>query len=103
MNKNDENVRAESRKRTFGEEAMLTKIPRNCLENLGDLLRDKKDVFLISNHERSKWDFVRLTQAILNALSRYQQESMTFSLGKAITKSSTEKFQRKVDALKSRI
>ncbi|XP_068723145.1 interferon-inducible GTPase 1-like [Montipora capricornis] len=99
----DENVRAESRKKSFNEEAMLTKIRRNCLENLSDLLRDEKDVFLISNHEPAKWDFVRLTQAILDALSRYQRESMTLSLGKAITKSSTEIFQRKVDTLKSRI
>lgn len=99
----DENVRAESRKRSFDEEVMLTKIRRNCLENLSDLLRHEKDVFLISNHEPAKWDFVRLTQAILDALSRYQRESMTLSLGKAITKSSTEIFQRKVDALKSRI
>ena len=99
----DENIRAESRKRSFDEEAMLTKIRSNCLENLSDLLRHEKDVFLISNHEPAKWDFLRLTQAILDALSRYQRESMTLSLGKAITKSSTEIFQRKVDALKSRI
>ena len=34
----DENVRGESRKRAFNEEAMLMKIRRDCAENLGDLL-----------------------------------------------------------------
>lgn len=82
---------------------MLTKIRHDCLENLGDLLSKEEDLFLISNHEPSNWDFVRLTAAILDALTRYQRESMTLSLGKAITRSSREIFQRKVDVLKGRI
>ena len=99
----DENVRAESRKQSFDETAMLTKIRHDCLGNLGDLFIDEEDIFLISNHEPGKWDFVRLTQAILDALTRYQQESMTLSLGKVITRSSTDIFQRKVRVLKGRI
>ena len=99
----DENVRAEKRKRSFDEEAMLTRIRSYCSENLGDLLSDEKDVFLISNHEPDKWDFARLTQAILDALTKYQRQSLTLSLGKVITRSSKEIFQRKVDALKRRI
>ena len=66
----DENVRAEKRKRLFDEEAMLEKIRSNCAENLGDLLSDVKDVFLISNHNPEEWDFARLTQAILDALTK---------------------------------
>ncbi|XP_068696113.1 interferon-inducible GTPase 5-like [Montipora foliosa] len=99
----DDNVRAESRKRSFDENTMLTKIRHDCLENLGDLLSKEEDLFLISNHEPSNWDFARLTAAILDALTRYQRESMTLSLGKAITRSSREIFQRKVDVLKGRI
>ncbi|XP_029182159.2 interferon-inducible GTPase 5-like [Acropora millepora] len=99
----DESVRAESRKRSFNEEAMLMKIRCDCAENLGDLLSNKEDIFLITNHEPDKWDFVRLTQAILDALTRYQRESLTLSLGKAITRSSAEIFQRKVNVLKGRI
>ena len=79
------------------------KIRRDCTKNLGDLLSNEEDIFLISNHEVDKWDFVRLTQAILDALSRYQRESLTLSLGKAITRSSAEIFQRKVNVLKGRI
>ena len=99
----DENARAESRKRSFNEEAMLMNIRRDCSENLGDLLSKEEDIFLISNHEPDKWDFVRLTQAILDALTRYQRESLTLSLGKAITRSSAEIIQRKVNVLKARI
>ena len=99
----DESVRAERRKRSFDEQAMLTKIRRNCLESLGDLLTDEQDIFLISNHEPEKWEFARLTQAILDALTRHQRENMTLSLGKVITRSSNEIFQRKVDVLRGRI
>ncbi|XP_044175022.1 interferon-inducible GTPase 1-like [Acropora millepora] len=99
----DDNVRSEKRKRSYDEEAMLREIRRNCSENLGNLLSDEKDVFLISNHEPDKWDFARLTQAILDALPKYQRQSLTLSLGEAITRSSKEIFQRKVDILKGRI
>ncbi|XP_015749267.1 PREDICTED: interferon-inducible GTPase 1-like [Acropora digitifera] len=101
--KTDESVRAESRKRSFNEEAMLMKIRRDCAENLGDLLSNEEDIFLISNHVVDKWDFVRLAQAILGALTRYQRESWTLSLGKAITRSSEKIFQRKADVLKARL
>ena len=101
----DESVRGEKKKKkqSYDEKAMLTKIRNNCLKNLGDLLSDEKDVFLISNHEPDKWDFARLAQAILDALPKYQRQSLTLSLGNAITRSSKEIFQRKLDALKGRI
>ena len=101
----DENVRAKKKrkKQPYDEEAMLTNIRSDCLKNLGDLLSDEKDVFLISNEEPDKWDFARLAQAILDALPKYQRQSLTLSLGKAITRSSKEIFQRKLDALKSRM
>ena len=101
----DENIRAEKRKRKqqFDEEAMLARIRENCFLSLGNLLTDDQDIFLISNHDPDKWEFARLTQAILDALTRYQRESMTFSLGKVITRSSDDIFQRKVDALRQRI
>ena len=95
-------VKAESRKRSFNEEAMLMKVRRDCSKNLGDLLSNEEDIFLISNHEPDKWDFVRLTQAILGALTRFQLETLTLSLGIAFTRSS-EIFQRKVNVLKARI
>ena len=100
----DESVRAGLRRlRSFNEKAMLMEIRRDCAENLGDLLSNEEHIFLISNHDLDKWDFVRLTQAILDSLTRYQRESLTLSLGEAITRSSTEIFQRKVNVLKARV
>lgn len=96
----DENVRAEKRKKSFNEEAMLQKIRSDCSENLGDLLSDVRDIFLISNHERDKWDFARLLQAILNALPTYQRETLVLSLGNAVTK---DILQKKVQVLRGRI
>ena len=89
--------------RSFDEEAMLTKIRRYCLESLGDLLTDKQDIFLISNYDCEKGEFARLTQAILDSLTRHQQEAMTLALGEVITTSSNEIFQKKVDVLRGRI
>lgn len=107
----DENVRAERRKRSFDEGAMLTKIRRDCLKSLGDLLSNEQDIFLISNHEPENWEFTRLTEAILDAvrrcqreaLTRYQRGSMTLSFGRVITRSLNGTFQRKVDFLRGRI
>ena len=99
----DVDVTNEKRKRLFNEEATIMEIRRDCAENLGDLLSNEEDIFLINNHERDELDFMRLTQAILDALNRFQRETLTLSLGKAITRSSREIFQRKVNVLKGRI
>ena len=96
----DENVRAERRKRSFNEDAMLQKIRRDSAENLGNLLSDVRDIFLISNHDRDKWDFARLLQAILDALPTYQRETMVLSLGNSVT---NDIFQKKVEVLRGRI
>ena len=46
----DVDVQAEKRKRSFNEEALLQKIRSDCSNNLGDLLSNQQDIFLISNH-----------------------------------------------------
>ena len=99
----DVDVTNEKRKRLFNEEATIMEIRRDCAENLGDLISNEEDIFLINNHQRDELDFMRLTQAILDALNRFQRETLTLSLGKAITRSSREIFQRKVNVLKGRI
>ena len=98
----DENIRAERRKRAFSEGAMLEKIRCSCSDNLRDLLCNEQDIFLISNHFPAKWDFARLSQAILDALPACQRESLTLSLG-VLTTLSTEILKRKVDVLRGRI
>ena len=67
---------------------------------LGDLLSNQKDIFLISNQfpGNPKWDFKRLTSAILEALLRYQRESLTLTL----THLSANIVKQNVDILKGR-
>ena len=97
----DKNVRGErSRKRSFDEKAMLQTIRSDCAENLGDLLSDERDIFLITNHDRDKWDFARLLQAILDALPTYQRESMILPLSNSLT---TDILQKRVEVLRGRI
>ena len=79
---------------------MLQEIRSDCSKNLGNLLSDKQDIFLISNHKRDKWDFARLLQAILNALPTYQRETLVLSLGNAVT---NDIFEKKVQVLRGRI
>lgn len=97
----DENViGGRSRKRPFDEKAMLRMIRSDCAENLGDLLSNERDIFLISNHDRDKWDFARLLQAILDALPTYQRESMVLPLSNSVT---TDILQKRVEVLRGRI
>ena len=96
---------AEKRKKSFNEADMLRDIRINCLKNLaeeGYNLISGEDIFLISNHYPRKWDFDRLTRAILDALPRYQRESLTLSLN-ALTSLSREIIKRKVDIFKRRM
>ena len=58
---------------------------------------------MISNHVPDKWDFARLTQAILDTLTTYQRDTLVLSLGRVLTRSSPDLFQRKVKVLKGRI
>ncbi|CAB4003801.1 interferon-inducible GTPase 5-like [Paramuricea clavata] len=63
----DDAYRAESRKRTFNEKEMLEKIKRYCFENVKDFISSEKDIFLISNYDKERWDFFRLVEAIGDA------------------------------------
>ena len=99
LTKIDVDVNAEKRKQSFDEEALLQKLRADCLNNLGDLLSNQQDIFLISNHFPDKWDFSRLTSSILEALPRCQRESLTLTL----TRLSTNIVKQKVDILKGRI
>ena len=94
----DVDVNAERRKRTFNEEALLQQIRADCSNNLGDLLSNQQDIFLISNHFPDKWDFSRLTSAIPEASLRCQRESLTLTLTCLLTNIVKEK----VDILKGR-
>ena len=97
---------AEKRKKSFNEADMLREIRINCFENLAEegynLISGEDNIFLISNHYPRKWDFDRLTRAILDALPRYQRESLTLSLN-ALTSLSREILKRKVEIFRGRM
>ena len=102
----DVDVQAEMRKKSFSEAAVLQKIRRNCKENLvdkpGEPISNEDFVFLISNHHPDKWDFSRLTKAILDALPRYKREALTLSLDN-LTVLSKGILKRKVAIFKGRM
>lgn len=62
----DECVRAESRKRSFDEHTVLETIRIRLSRNLANLLSNREDLFLISNHDPENWDFQRLNDTILH-------------------------------------
>ena len=72
---------------SFKEESVLSEIRQNCYDNLEGLVDDKQDIFLLSNHDPAKWDFARLTQAIIDVLPTRQQESFTLTIDVLTSKS----------------
>ena len=97
---------AEKRMKSFNEVNMLRKIRIYCLKGLAregyNPISGEDNIFLISNHFPSRWDFDRLMLAILDALPIYQRESLTLSLN-ALTSLSREIIKRKVDIFKRRM
>ena len=86
---------------SFCEADMLVKMRLECLETLGDRLRNRQHVFLISNKYPEKWDFKNLTLAVLDVLPTDLRECLTLSLG-VLKNLSTETLARKVEILKGR-
>ena len=78
------------------EESILSGIRKECHENLSGCAARKKNVFLISNHHKDKWDFPSLRKAILDALPPHQRESLILSL----TMKSKDVMKLKVTALR---
>ena len=98
-NKIDVDVKAEKQKRAFNEDVTLSTIRKNTLENLKDLVANDEEVFLISSHKPKKWDFARLTEAILDSLPLRQKETLTLSLHLQTTQSK-DILKRKADVLR---
>ena len=96
----DADAYSQKRKKShFDEDVMLRKIRSKCLENLKMVGVKDNDVFLISNFEPAKWDFARLSGAILDGLPDRLKESLTFSLD-LMTAKSKDILKRKADALR---
>ena len=97
---------AEKRQKSFNEANMLRDIHIDSLKNLAEKgynpISGEDNIFLISNHYPRRWDFDRLMRAILDALPRYQRESLTLSLN-ALTSLSREIIKRKVEIFRRRM
>ena len=62
----DEIVLAKKRKRSIDELTLLENIRIYLSRNLANLLSNREDLFLISNHYPQNWDFQRLNDTILH-------------------------------------
>ena len=93
-----------SRKHLFDKDATLNKIRKNISKNLieGGLLNDEKEIFLISNHFPTKYQFDELTQAILAILPQRQRESLILTIDNALILSKNT-LKEKVKVLEERI
>ena len=66
--------------RSINEPNILERIRVYCMDNVKDLISSEKEIFLISNYDKDKWDFDRLIEAISDALPVHQRECLTLSL-----------------------
>ena len=66
--------------RSINEPEILKRIRQNCMNNVKGLISSEKEIFLISNYDKAKWDFDRLIEAISDALPVLQRECLTLSL-----------------------
>lgn len=74
----DNDIRAESHKRSFNREEMLSKIRRNCEENLKEIKNAK--VFLINFLNLSDFDFWEFVTTLDSELSQHKQMALLQSV-----------------------
>ena len=85
-------------KAPINEAAMLQEIKSKIVYNVKNLASSEKEIFLIGNYDKDKWDFDRLIEAISNALPVRQRETLTYSLSNV----TRECLKRKASFLKGR-
>ena len=95
----DQDIDNEKKEGAFNEQATLNDIREECLKKLKPLGGGERDVFLISNDKTDKWEFNRLTQAILSALPLRQKESLALTLD-LVTSRSNNLLKEKVKILR---
>ncbi len=78
-------------KAPINEEEMLQKIRNDLEDNVKDLISSEKEIFLIGNYDKDKWDFDRLIEAISNSLPRFQKECLILSLSNVTRESLKER------------
>ena len=88
----------------FDKDAILDKIRKNISQNLLErgLLKDEKEIFLISNQHPAEYEFGELTQAIVAILPQRQRENFILTINDALTLSK-DTLKGKVEVLQKRI
>ena len=89
-----------SRQHLFDKDATLNKMREKLSQDLIErgLLKDMKEIFLVSSHFPAEYQFDELTQAILSVLLQRQQESFILTIDNALILSKNT-LKRKVEVL----
>ena len=98
-----ENVRR-SKQHLFDKDTTLGETRKKLSQSLIErgLLKDEREIFLVSSHFPTEYQFDELTQAILAVLSQRQRESLTLTIDNALLLSKNT-LKEKVEVLKKRI
>ena len=98
-----ENARR-SKQHLFDKDTTLDEIRKKRSQNLIErgLLKDRREIFLVSSHFPTEYQFDELTQAILAVFPQRQRESLTLTIDNALLLSKNT-LKEKVEVLKKRI
>ena len=98
-----ENVRR-SKQHLFDKDTTLGETRKKLSQSLIErgLLKDEREIFLVSSHFPTEYQFDELTQAILAVFSQRQRESLTLTIDNALLLSKNT-LKEKVEVLKKRI
>ncbi len=94
----DVDCMAKSGRKQGNESEILKTIRQNCMTHVKDLISSEKEIFLISNYDKDKWDFDRLVKAIGDSLPLRQRECLILSLSNV----TRESLERKVQIFKGK-
>ena len=76
----DVDLKAMTGKTAMDEKETLQKIRKSSLEKIKDLISNEKEIFLISNYDKNKWDFSRLK----NAVNEVREATVAVRQGKCL-------------------
>ena len=93
-----------SEQHLFDKDATMDKIRKILSKNLIErgLLKDEREIFLVSNHFPTEYQFDELTQAIVAVLPERQRESLLLTIDNTLSLSKNT-LKGKVEVLKKRI
>ncbi|KAL0172038.1 hypothetical protein M9458_032349 [Cirrhinus mrigala] len=74
----DNDIQAESQRRDFDEQKVLSQIREDCYINLKDM--DNPEIFLISSFELHRYDFQTLVDTLENQLPAHKRDALVLSL-----------------------